>query len=52
MAELRNTCKETGGIPMSKVLEVKDLVTTFRIGKEDYEVLRGISFDINENETL
>ena len=37
---------------MSKVLEVKDLVTTFRIGKEDYEVLRGISFDINENETL
>jgi len=52
MAELRNTCKETGGIPMSKVLEVKDLVTAFRIGKEDYEVLRGISFDINENETL
>jgi oligopeptide/dipeptide ABC transporter, ATP-binding protein, C-terminal domain len=37
---------------MSKVLEVKDLVTTFRIGKEDYEVLRSISFDINENETL
>ena len=37
---------------MSKVLEVKDLVTTFRIGKEDYEVLRGISFDIHENETL
>jgi len=37
---------------MSKVLEVKDLVTAFRIGKEDYEVLRGISFDINENETL
>ena len=37
---------------MSKVLEVKDLVTSFRIGKEDYEVLRGISFEINENETL
>ena len=37
---------------MNKVLEVKDLVTTFRIGKEDYEVLRGISFEIHENETL
>ncbi|HJA63519.1 MAG TPA: ABC transporter ATP-binding protein [Candidatus Intestinimonas stercoravium] len=37
---------------MGKVLEVKDLVTTFRIGKKEYEVLRGISFDINENETL
>lgn len=37
---------------MGKVLEVKDLVTTFRIGKKDYEVLRGVSFDINENETL
>jgi len=35
-----------------KVLEVKDLVTTFRIGKKEYEVLRGISFDIYENETL
>ena len=33
-------------------LEVKDLVTTFRIGKKEYEVLRGISFDINENETV
>ena len=35
-----------------KVLEVKDLVTTFRIGKKEYEVLRGVSFDIEENETL
>ena len=37
---------------MGKVLEVKDLVTTFRIGKQEYEVLRGVSFDIEENETL
>ena len=35
-----------------KVLEVKDLVTTFRIDKKEYEVLRGVSFDLNENETL
>ena len=35
-----------------KVLEVKDLVTTFRIGKKEYEVLRGVSFDIEEKETL
>ena len=35
-----------------KVLEVKDLVTTFRIGKKEYELLRGVSFDIEENETL
>ena len=35
-----------------KVLEVKDLVTTFRIGKKEYAVLRGVSFDIEENETL
>ena len=35
-----------------KVLEVKDLVTTFRIGKKEYEVLRGVSFEIEENETL
>ncbi|MCR1905613.1 ABC transporter ATP-binding protein [Intestinimonas butyriciproducens] len=34
------------------MLEVKDLVTTFRIGKKEYEVLRGVSFDIEENETL
>ena len=37
---------------MEKVLEVKDLVTTFRIGKQEYEVLRGISFDIHANETV
>ena len=37
---------------MGKVLEVKDLVTTFRIDKNEYEVLRGVSFDLNENETL
>ena len=35
-----------------KVLEVKDLVTTFRIDKKEYEVPRGVSFDIEENETL
>jgi oligopeptide/dipeptide ABC transporter ATP-binding protein len=35
-----------------KVLEVKDLHTTFRIDKKEYEVLRGVSFDIEENETL
>lgn len=35
-----------------KVLEVRDLVTTFRIDKKEYEVLRGVSFDIEENETL
>ena len=37
---------------MGKVLEVKDLVTTFRIDKKEYEVLRGVSFALNENETL
>ena len=37
---------------MGKVLEVKDRVTTFRIDKKEYEVLRGVSFDLNENETL
>ena len=36
----------------NKVLEVKDLVTTFRIGKKEYEVIRGVSFDIEENETV
>lgn len=35
-----------------KVLEVKDLVTAFRIDKKEYQVLRGISFDIEENETV
>ncbi len=37
---------------MEKVLEVKDLITTFRIGQKDYQVLRGISFDIGRGETL
>ena len=37
---------------MGKVLEVKDLVTSFRIDKKEYEVLRGVSFDLNENDTL
>ena len=35
-----------------KVLEVRDLVTTFTIDKKEYEVLRGVSFDIEENQTL
>ena len=35
-----------------KVLEVKDLVTTFRIDKKEYEVIRGVSFDVEENETV
>lgn len=35
-----------------KVLEVRDLVTTFTIDKKEYEVLRGVSFSIEENETL
>ena len=35
-----------------KVLEVKDLVTTFRIDKKEYETIRGVSFDIEENETV
>ncbi len=37
---------------MEKVLEVKDLVTTFRIGQKEYQVLRGISFHIGRGETL
>ena len=36
----------------NKVLEVRDLVTTFRIDKKEYEVIRGVSFDIEENETV
>ncbi len=36
----------------NKVLEVKEQVTTFRIEKKEYEVLRGVSFDLHENETL
>lgn len=34
------------------VLEVKNLVTTFRINKKEYPVIRDISFKIHENETL
>ena len=34
------------------VLEVKNLVTTFRINKKEYPVIRDISFEIHENETL
>lgn len=41
-----------GKIMAEKVLSVKNLVTTFRIDKKEYEVLRDISFDIYENETL
>lgn len=35
-----------------KVLSVNNLITTFRIDKKEYEVLRDISFEIHENETL
>ncbi|HPE16872.1 MAG TPA: ATP-binding cassette domain-containing protein, partial [Oscillospiraceae bacterium] len=35
-----------------KVLSVEHLVTTFRIGKKDYPVLRDLSFEIGQNETL
>ena len=34
------------------VLEVKDLVTTFRVDKKEYEVIRGVSFTVHENETV
>ncbi|MCR4884079.1 MAG: ABC transporter ATP-binding protein [Clostridiales bacterium] len=34
------------------VLEVRDLVASFRIDKKEYPVLRGISFDVHENETV
>ena len=37
---------------MAKVLEVNNLVTTFRIQGQDYEVLRDISFSIDKGETL
>ena len=37
---------------MENVLEVKDLVATFRIDRKEYKVLRGISFHIGRNETL
>ena len=36
----------------NKVLEVKDLVTTFRIDKKEYEVLRGVSFDLHEKHSF
>lgn len=35
-----------------KVLSVKNLITAFKIDKKEYPVLRDISFDINENETV
>ena len=35
-----------------KVLSVKNLITAFRIDKVEYPVLRDISFDIYENETV
>ena len=35
-----------------KVLSVKNLITAFRIDKKEYPVLRDISFDIYENETV
>lgn len=38
--------------PMETILEVNNLVTTFRIAKKDYPVLRGISFNIHKNETV
>jgi oligopeptide/dipeptide ABC transporter ATP-binding protein len=44
--------RRKNGRRMEKILEVKDLVTTFRIAKKEYPVLRGISFDIHKNETL
>ena len=34
------------------VLKVENLITTFKIDKKDYPVLRDISFEIHENETL
>ncbi|GHU71590.1 ABC transporter ATP-binding protein [Clostridia bacterium] len=35
-----------------KILEVKDLVATFRIDQKDYEVLHNVSFSVGRNETL
>ena len=37
---------------MAKVLEVNNLVATFKIQGQDYEVLRDISFSIEKGETL
>lgn len=37
---------------MDNVLEVKNLTATFRIRKQEYEVLHDISFSVKRNETL
>lgn len=37
---------------MAKVLEVKNLSTVFKIDKQEYEVLRGLSFNIERGKTL
>ena len=37
---------------MSKVLEVKDLRVSFRTNNGNVKAVRGISFDLNEGETL
>ncbi|HHT07154.1 MAG: ABC transporter ATP-binding protein [Christensenellales bacterium] len=39
-------------MPQTKVLQVNNLVTAFRINKQEYPVLNGISFDVAQNETL
>ena len=36
----------------NKVLEVRDLDTAFRLNKQEFSVLHGLSFDVYENETL
>jgi oligopeptide transport system ATP-binding protein len=37
---------------VQKVLEVKDLITSFRLNKQEFQVLHGLSFEVNQNETL
>ena len=37
---------------MRKVLEVKDLRVSFRTNNGNVKAVRGISFDLNEGETL
>lgn len=37
---------------MEKVLDVNHLTATFRVQKQEYEVLHDISFSVNRNETL
>lgn len=37
---------------MEKVLEVNNLTATFRVQKQEYEVLHDISFSVNRNETV